>query len=49
MYPWEIYWLIDAKTVETPERRALEGNARAYDMLQAAREGRLDEWAEDNA
>jgi hypothetical protein len=35
--PWEVYWIIEAKTKDSEPRKREEANAKAYDMLKAAR------------
>lgn len=36
--PWEIYWIIDATTKGTPERRKHEEYEHSLELLKAARE-----------
>jgi hypothetical protein len=37
LMPWEIYWIIEAKTRETEPRKQEEASARAYELLKARR------------
>lgn len=33
MHPWEVYWLLDARTADTPARRKSDMHADLYDLL----------------
>lgn len=35
--PWEVYWILEAKTHGTEPRRREEAHSRAYDLLKERR------------
>lgn len=45
LHPWEVFWLIDAKTANSEPRRREERNESLYETLKAAREKKGDQRA----
>lgn len=37
LMPWEVYWILEAKTRHTQPRKKEEANASAYDLLKQRR------------